>query len=99
MSNAAPDRIAWTETGRGRAAGHAQHHSGLCPDALNELIHEIRQPLGVIEALAYYLELTLSDEAASAHAKRIQAMVSQVSHILERASDFEDKYVAEPVSC
>jgi signal transduction histidine kinase len=51
---------------------------------LDEFVHEIRQPLGVIESLAYYLELTSQDERVSAHSQRIQQMVLQVHRILER---------------
>ena len=58
--------------------------TGACPLPLDELVHELRQPLGVIESLAYYLELTSTDESASVHLKRIQAMVLKVSRILER---------------
>lgn len=49
-----------------------------------ELAHELRQPLGVIESLAYFLELTSADEQLSAHAQRIQAMVLQANSILQR---------------
>jgi nitrogen-specific signal transduction histidine kinase len=51
---------------------------------LQELAHELRQPLGVIESLAYFLELTSTDEQLSAHAQRIQAMVLQANSILQR---------------
>jgi len=54
--------------------------------SLDEIVHELRQPLGVIESLAYYLELTSADEAVRAHLQRIQVMVSQTHRILERAS-------------
>jgi hypothetical protein len=52
--------------------------------SFDEFVHEIRQPLGVIESLAYYLELTSQDETVSAHLQRIQQMVLQVHRILER---------------
>lgn len=51
-----------------------------------EIIHELRQPLGVIDSLAYYLELTAVDERFYAHLEQIRAMVSQANRILERAS-------------
>ena len=54
--------------------------------SLDEFVHEIRQPLGVIESLAYYLELTSTDEKVNAHLRRIQLMVLQVNRILERTS-------------
>jgi len=52
--------------------------------ALDDLAHEVRQPLSVIESLAYYLELTCTDEKTRAHLQRIQAMVLQASLILKR---------------
>lgn len=52
--------------------------------AVDELVHEIRQPLSVIESLAYYLELTSADEMVRGHVKRIQAMVLEANQILER---------------
>ncbi|MBV9295061.1 MAG: hypothetical protein JO145_05765 [Acidobacteriaceae bacterium] len=51
---------------------------------LDQLIHELRQPLGVIESLAYYLELTSSDEKVCRHLQRIQSMVVEANRILER---------------
>ncbi len=59
--------------------------AGVTPAALDELVHEIRQPLSVIESLAYYLELTVPDEKVRFHLERIQAMVAQTNRILEHA--------------
>jgi signal transduction histidine kinase len=50
--------------------------------SLEEAVHELRQPLSVIESLAYYLELKSNDEAASVHLRHIQAMVVQANSIL-----------------
>ena len=50
--------------------------------SLDEAVHELRQPLSVIESLAYYLELTSEDESACAHLRQIQAMVERVHCIL-----------------
>lgn len=52
---------------------------------LEELAHELRQPLGTIEALAYFLELTSEDEQMCGHLQRIQAMVLQANDILQRS--------------
>jgi signal transduction histidine kinase len=60
--------------------------AGVTPAALDEILHDLRQPLGVIEALAYYLELTASEEKVRVHLQRIQAMVAQANRILERTS-------------
>jgi len=64
--------------------------AGVSPAALNDLLHELRQPLGIIESLAYYLELTSTDEKIRINAQRIQAMVLQAHGILERAADVDD---------
>ncbi|MGA8596159.1 MAG: hypothetical protein WB676_15695 [Bryobacteraceae bacterium] len=54
---------------------------------LAELVHELRQPLSTIEALTYYLELVSTDVQTLSHLERIQDMLLQANHILERASD------------
>ncbi len=59
--------------------------TGVNPVLSEEIIHELRQPLGVIDSLAYYLELTAADEKICTHLERIRAMVSQANGILERA--------------
>ena len=63
--------------------------AGANPVALDELAHELRQPLSVIESLAYFLELTASEERIRGHLQRIQAMVVQANRILERTSSRE----------
>ena len=40
----------------------------------------------MIEALAYYLELTSKDEGASVHLRQIQSMVHQANRILMEQS-------------
>jgi signal transduction histidine kinase len=60
--------------------------TGANPVLSEEIIHELRQPLGVIDSLAYYLELTAADEKIYAHLEQIRAMVSQANRILERAA-------------
>lgn len=55
---------------------------------LRELIHDLRQPLSSIEAIAYYLEMTLppDQQAARLYVHRIQELVNQSSSILDGAS-------------
>ena len=60
--------------------------AGANPVLSEEIIHELRQPLGIIDSLAYYLELTAVDEKICAHLEQIRAMVCQANRILERAS-------------
>lgn len=50
------------------------------------LAHELRQPLSVIESLAYYLELTSKDEGACVHLQQIQSMVRRANCILAEAT-------------
>jgi signal transduction histidine kinase len=51
----------------------------------DDLAHELRQPLSVIESLAYYLELTSADTGTAGHLRKIQAMVWEVNRILATA--------------
>ena len=60
--------------------------AGVPPVVLEELIHDIRQPLGAIDSLAYFLELTSIDEQACTQLKRIRAMVVQANRILEQSA-------------
>jgi signal transduction histidine kinase len=52
---------------------------------MEEVAHELRQPLSVIESLAYYLEMTSTDDVAASHLRRIQAMVMQANCVLSNA--------------
>jgi signal transduction histidine kinase len=61
--------------------------AGVIPAALDDLVHELRQPLSAIESLAYFLELTSNDESVRGHLQRIQAMVSRTHDILDRSLD------------
>lgn len=67
--------------------------------ALQEVSHELRQPLGVIESLAYYLELTSTDERTRGHLQRIQAMVLQANRVLERACACPETFAFEAAPC
>ena len=55
--------------------------------ALDELVHELRQPLSVIESLAYFLEITSEDDKACRYLQQIQAMVLQTNQILSKYRD------------
>jgi hypothetical protein len=65
----------------------ARRLTGVIPVLSEEIIHELRQPLGIIDSLAYYLELTADDERTHTYLERIRAMVSQANGILERVSN------------
>ena len=68
--------------------------TGVNPVFSEDLIHELRQPLGVIDSMAYYLELKAIDERSCAHLAQIRSMVCQVNRILERAVSHNDEPVA-----
>lgn len=60
--------------------------AGVPPETLKELIHELRQPLSVIESLAYYLEMTSTDKNSCTHLQKIRVMLLKAHAILERTS-------------
>lgn len=62
-------------------------NSGANPVNLDELIHELRQPLGVIESLTYFIELTTTDECIAPRLEHIQSMLVKIHHLLENASE------------
>ena len=53
-----------------------------------DVIHDLRQPLSSIEAIAYYLEMTLPAEQGDArqYMRRLQELVDQADSILQRAA-------------
>ena len=61
--------------------------AGVSPAALDDLVHDLRQPLSTIESLAYFLEITSLDDTVRGHLQRIQAMVSRAHAILDRSCD------------
>ena len=56
-------------------------------ERLHDLVHDIRQPLSSIEAIAYYLEMTLpaGQFEARQYMSQIQRLVAESSAILERS--------------
>jgi len=60
--------------------------------AVRELVHELRQPLSSIEAIAYYLEMTLPADQFQArqYMRRIQQLVDETTSALGKtALDFK----------
>jgi signal transduction histidine kinase len=57
-------------------------------ERLRDLIHELRQPLSSIEAIAYYLEMTLPADQVQArlHMTHLQTLVDEASAILNRCT-------------
>ena len=65
-------------------------------ERLRELIHDLRQPLSSIEAIAYYLEMTLPADQVQAreHMTQLQRLVAEASAVLERnAGNLRKPYV------
>lgn len=56
-------------------------------EVLSTMVHDLRQPLSNIEAIAYYLTLVLpkGDEKIQAHLERIRELVQQSSDILSNS--------------
>ncbi len=59
--------------------------AGASPAAFDDLLHELRQPLSTIDSLAYFLEITSSDEVVREHLQRIQTLVLRAHCILDRS--------------
>ena len=57
-------------------------------DTIRELVHDLRQPLSSIEAIAYYLEMTLPADQFQArqYMRRLQQLVDETSVVLDRAA-------------
>jgi hypothetical protein len=53
-------------------------------DAIRNLVHDLRQPLSTIEAIAYYLEMTLPAEQLEArrYLSRLQGLVEETNLLL-----------------
>ncbi len=66
----------------------AQTSTAFDDHAVRDLIHDLRQPLSSIEAIAYFLEMTLPVEQTQArqYMRRLQQLVDQTSAILEHAA-------------
>lgn len=56
-------------------------------ERLRDLVHELRQPLSTIEAIAYYLEMTLpaGQFEARQYMSQLQRLVADTNTILERS--------------
>ena len=74
----------------------ARRMTGVIPVLSEEIIHELRQPLGIIDSLAYYIELTADDEKIHPYLEHIRAMVSQANGILERVTNLRPEMTANP---
>jgi signal transduction histidine kinase len=57
-------------------------------EVVRDFIHDMRQPLSSIEAIAYYLEMTLPAEQLQArqYMRRLQQLVDEANSILHHAA-------------
>ena len=57
-------------------------------ERLYDLVHDLRQPLSSIEAIAYYLEMTLpaGQFEARQYMSQVQRLVADTNTILERSA-------------
>jgi len=65
-------------------------------ERLRDLVHELRQPLSSIEAIAYYLEMTLpaGQFEARQYMAQVQRLVADTNTLLERSVGTRRKSVA-----
>ena len=68
------------------------HNANTQPETagtLLEMTHDLRQPLSTIEAIAYYLEMTIPEELVEARTllARIQTLLESTDVILDRAEN------------
>jgi hypothetical protein len=62
--------------------------------SFEDFIHDLRQPLGVIESLSFFLELTSTNSTNSGpHLRKIRVMVHQAHRILEAALLAQSKLI------
>jgi signal transduction histidine kinase len=69
-------------------------------ERLRDLVHELRQPLSSIEAIAYYLEMTLpaGQFEARQYMAQLQRLVADTNTILERSVGTAPKGCARAAS-
>jgi signal transduction histidine kinase len=70
---------------------NAYHEANSMPErdeVVRDFIHDMRQPLSSIEAIAYYLEMTLPAEQLQArqYMRRLQQLVDEANSILHHAA-------------
>ena len=74
-----------TETPKYVEVSAPEHHR---EEVVRDFIHELRQPLSSIEAIAYYLEMTLPADQliARQYMLRLQKLVDQANGIINQAA-------------
>jgi len=69
-------------------------------ERLRDLVHDLRQPLSSIEAIAYYVEMTLPAEqfGAREYMSQLQRLVADANTILDRSVGTTRKGCARAVT-
>lgn len=69
-------------------------------DVLRTMAHDLRQPLGTIESIAYYLDLVLPRDDAKArdHLRKIQLLVEQSNWILSNGTELAEPRLGNPAA-
>jgi len=70
------------------ASPYRENPSSFSKEKMCDLIHDLRQPLSSIDAIAYYLEMTLPGDQLDTlqYLRRLQQLVDQTSTILACAA-------------
>ncbi len=61
-------------------------NTGANPVDLDDLIHDLRQPLGAIESLTHFIELTATDDKIRPRLEQIHCMLAKIHKILDDAN-------------
>lgn len=79
--------VAQVAPGKAAAFFHDPHAHPDRDRVLLEMTHDLRQPLSTIEAIAYYLEMTIPGELLEARTllARVQQLLESADGILDRA--------------
>jgi len=74
--------------------------AGVSTNVLNAIAHELRQPLGTIDSIAYYLSLVLprGDEKIQEQVSRLQQLVQQANWILTSGLQLTDESPLSPAT-
>jgi len=82
MSAAAPALLVETP-----AYFEASSYESAAKETISDLAHDLRQPLSTIEAIAYFLEMTLPADQLQArqYMRRLQQLVGEAESILHCA--------------
>jgi phosphoglycerate-specific signal transduction histidine kinase len=69
-------------------------------ETIGNLVHELRQPLSSMEAISYFLEMTLPADQLQArqYMRRLQQLVADAELILERAVSAARKPLAQAIT-